>query len=94
MGIFVLIAGYQALIKYPTHGTELLNLTSGHNAYSPTLILSTLTAGLKSAMYFLNSTMNMFKRKKQRKQLLFILAAAAIIYFLPVITQFAQTIMQ
>lgn len=90
MGLFVLIASYQAIIKYPTHGLSLLNLTSNHNAYSPTVLLSTLTAGAKSVMYFINSTTSMLKRKKQRNHLLLVLAAATFIYFLPVIKAFIQ----
>ncbi|MFC4770450.1 hypothetical protein [Enterococcus hermanniensis] len=90
MGLFVLIASYQAIIKYPTHGLNLLNLTSNHNAYSPTVLLSTLTAGAKSVMYFINSTTSMLKRKKQRKQLLVVIGAVAFIYFLPIIKAFIQ----
>ncbi|THE09635.1 hypothetical protein E1H99_10740 [Enterococcus hirae] len=88
MGILMLIAAYQSLIKYPEYGTKLLAITKDPTSYSPTLIVSTLTAAAKSATYFLHTTSNMFKRKKQRKQLLLVLSAALIIYFLPVLTQF------
>jgi hypothetical protein len=88
MGAFVLIAAYQAFFKYPEYGTKLLSLTGNHQtSYSPTVILSTLTALTKSGMYFYHKTLSMVKRKKQRKQLLFVIAAALVIYFLPVITQ-------
>ncbi|EGP5494166.1 hypothetical protein CUS80_02140 [Enterococcus faecium] len=87
MGAITIVAVYQAFLKYPDYGTKLLSLTHNQTAYSPTLILSTLTAGAKSATYFFHKTTSMLKRKKQRKQLLVVVAAMIIIYFLPVITQ-------
>ncbi|MBO0481152.1 hypothetical protein [Candidatus Enterococcus courvalinii] len=89
MGAIVLVALYQAFIKYPTYGTKLLAITSEkQTAYSPTLVLSTVTALAKSILYFFHKTTSMLKRKKQRKQLFLVLGAAGVIYFLPVITQF------
>lgn len=88
MGVIVLVALYQAFIKYPTYGTKLLAVTSEkQTAYSPTLILSTVTALAKSALYFLHKTTSILKRKKQRKQLFLVLRAAGVIYFLPVIKE-------
>ncbi|OQO71668.1 hypothetical protein BH747_00850 [Enterococcus villorum] len=87
MGVIMIVAIYQALLKYPEYGTKLLSVTKDPTAYSPTLILSTLTAGAKSATYFLHQTSSMLKRKKQRKQLMMVIAAMGIIYFLPVLTQ-------
>lgn len=87
MGTITIVAVYQALLKYPEYGTKLLSITKDPTAYSPTLLLSTLTAGAKSATYFLHKTSSLFKRKKQRKQLLMVIAALVIIYFLPVLTQ-------
>ena len=84
MGAITIVAVYQAFLKYPDYGTKLLSLTHNQTA---TLILSTLTAGAKSATYFFHKTTSMLKRKKQRKQLLVVVAAMIIIYFLPVITQ-------
>lgn len=52
MGAITIVAVYQAFLKYPDYGTKLLSLTHNQTAYSPTLILSTLTAGAKSATYF------------------------------------------
>ena len=83
MGAITIVAVYQAFLKYPDYGTKLLSLTHNQTAYSPTLILSTLTAGAKSATYFFHKTTSMLKRK----QLLMVVAAMIIIYFLPVITQ-------
>lgn len=56
-------------------------------AYSPTLVLSTVTALAKSILYFFHKTTSMLKHKKQKKQLFLVLGAAGVIYFLPVITQ-------
>ncbi|HAP8772137.1 TPA: hypothetical protein IZF73_002747, partial [Enterococcus faecium] len=75
MGAITIVAVYQAFLKYPDYGTKLLSLTHNQTAYSPTLILSTLTAGAKSATYFFHKTTSMLKRKKQRKQLLVVVAA-------------------
>ncbi|HBL8412954.1 TPA: hypothetical protein ACG8EO_002118, partial [Enterococcus faecium] len=80
MGAITIVAVYQAFLKYPDYGTKLLSLTHNQTAYSPTLILSTLTAGAKSATYFFHKTTSMLKRKKQRKQLLVVVAAMIIIY--------------
>lgn len=87
MGTITIVAVYQALLKYPEYGTKLLSITKDPTAYSPTLLLSTLTAGAKSSTYFLHKTSSLLKRKKQRKQLLMVIAALVIIYFLPVLTQ-------
>ncbi|WP_206215465.1 MULTISPECIES: hypothetical protein [unclassified Enterococcus] len=87
MGAITIVALYQAFLKYPDYGTKLLSLTHDPTAYSPTLVLSTLTAGAKSATYFFHKTTSILKRKKQRKQLIMVIAAMVIIYFLPVITQ-------
>ena len=78
MGAITIVAVYQAFLKYPDYGTKLLSLTHNQTAYSPTLILSTLTAGAKSATYFFHKTTSMLK---------VVVAAMIIIYFLPVITQ-------
>ena len=56
MGTITIVAVYQALLKYPEYGTKLLSITKDPTAYSPTLLLSTLTAGAKSATYFLHKT--------------------------------------
>lgn len=74
MGTITIVAVYQALLKYPEYGTKLLSITKDPTAYSPTLLLSTLTAGAKSATYFLHKTSSLLKRKKQRKQLLMVIA--------------------
>ncbi|MBF8808028.1 MAG: hypothetical protein IC227_06400 [Enterococcus lacertideformus] len=87
MGALMIVAVYQALLKYPEYGTKLLSITKDPTAYSPTLLLSTLTAGAKSATYFLHQTSSILKRKKQRKQLIIVIVAMGIIYFLPVFTQ-------
>lgn len=87
MGAIMIVAIYQALLKYPEYGTKLLSIKQDPTAYSPTLILSTLTAIAKGATYFLHKTSSMLKRKKQRKQLIMGVIAMVIIYFLPVLTQ-------
>ncbi len=87
MGAIMIVAIYQALLKYPQYGTKLLSIKQDPTAYSPTLILSTLTAIAKGATYFLHKTSSMLKRKKQRKQLIMVVIAMGIIYFLPVLTQ-------
>lgn len=90
MGLLTLVALYQAVIAYPEYGTKLLAITKHPTGYSPTVILTTLTAVAKSGTYLLHTTSSLLKRKKQRKQLLFVLAAAGVVYFLPVITQIIQ----
>ncbi|MFB8488945.1 hypothetical protein [Enterococcus durans] len=87
MGAIMIVAIYQALLKYPEYGTKLLSIKQDPTAYSPTLILSTLTAIAKGATYFLHKTSSMLKRKKQRKHLIMVVIAMVIIYFLPVLTQ-------
>ena len=87
MGAITIVAVFQEFLKYPDFGTKLMSLTHNQIAYSATLILSTLSAGGKSATYFFHKTTSMLKRKKQRKQLLMVVGAMIIIYFLPVITQ-------
>lgn len=87
MGAIMIVAIYQALLKYPEYGTKLLSIKQDPTAYSPTLILSTLTAIAKGATYFLHKTSSMLKRKKQRKQLIMVVITMVIIYFLPVLTQ-------
>lgn len=64
MGAIMIVAIYQALLKYPEYGTKLLSIKQDPTAYSPTLILSTLTAIAKGATYFLHKTSSMLKRKK------------------------------
>ena len=48
----MIVAIYQALLKYPEYGTKLLSIKQDPTAYSPTLILSTLTAIAKALLIF------------------------------------------
>lgn len=76
------------ITKLSNYGIKLLTVTpEKQTAYSPILVLSTVTALAKNILYFFHKTTSMLKRKKQRKQLFLVLGAAGVIYFLPVITQ-------